>query len=142
MDALSNWYVRARAFLKGEKDQDKWDAYNTLYEVLVALAKLLAPFTPFFAEMMYQNLVGSAAGTNRDQGIEGSRDQEACAAKSSSDSSRLGVPNPLSVHLCDYPTADPALIDEKLATEMDLVRVVRWARRGRGGQGAPAAGVG
>jgi len=134
VDALSNWYVRRSRprFWKGEKDQDKWDAYNTLYEILVALAKLLAPFTPFFAEMMYQNLVGCAAGTNRDQGIEGSRDQDARAAKSSPDSSRPGAPNPLSVHLCDYPTADPALIDEKLATEMDLVRdIVSLGRAAR-----------
>ena len=67
--------------------------------MLVTLSKLIAPFTPFFAETMYQNLRG-IKGT-RDRGIE---------------------EKPLSVHLCDYPLADEALIDEQLATEMELVR--------------------
>jgi isoleucyl-tRNA synthetase len=105
VDALSNWYVRRsrERFWKGQKDQDKWDAYHTLYEVLTALARMLAPFTPFLAETMYQNLVrpghtmqGSAAGED----------------------------SPLSVHLCDYPQPDETLIDEKLAREMDLVRQI------------------
>ena len=70
VDALSNWYVRRsrERFWRGEKDQDKWDAYNTLYEVLVSLSKLIAPFTPFFAETMYQNLT-------RSQGHEVTRSQ-------------------------------------------------------------------
>jgi len=105
VDALSNWYVRRSRdrFWAGEKNADKWDAYNTLYEVLVALSKLIAPFTPFFAETMYQNLC-------RGQGAEGPRGQE--------------NGGPLSVHLCDYPACDEALIDETLAREMDLVRQV------------------
>ncbi|MEW6198177.1 MAG: class I tRNA ligase family protein [Planctomycetota bacterium] len=96
-------------------DQDKWDAYNTLYEVLLTLSKLIAPFTPFFAETMYQNLVGS-----REQGT---RNTETGLA----DAVPLPVPGspfPCSVHLCDYPVADEALIDERLAAEMDLVREV------------------
>jgi len=62
LDDLTNWYVRRsrRRFWKSEHDTDKNTAYATLYHVLVKLAKLLAPFTPFVTEMMYQNLVRSA----------------------------------------------------------------------------------
>ncbi|UCG10550.1 MAG: isoleucine--tRNA ligase, partial [Dehalococcoidia bacterium] len=58
---LSNWYVRRsrRRFWKSENDADKFSAYTTLYQCLVTLSKLLAPFTPFLAEALYQNLVGS-----------------------------------------------------------------------------------
>ena len=61
VDDLSNWYVRRsrRRFWKSESDADKLAAYHTLYEALVTLAKLLAPFTPFVAEEIYQNLVRS-----------------------------------------------------------------------------------
>ncbi len=59
MDELSNWYVRRsrRRFWKGEDDRDKKAAHSTLYECLVTVAKLTAPFTPFVAESLYQNLV-------------------------------------------------------------------------------------
>jgi isoleucyl-tRNA synthetase len=61
VDALSNWYVRLsrRLFWKGTKidDADKLSAYETLYRCLVSLTKLTAPFTPYAAEAMYQNLV-------------------------------------------------------------------------------------
>ncbi len=59
VDELSNWYVRRsrRRFWKSEADSDKIAAYLTLNECLVTLAKLLAPFTPFLAEELYQNLV-------------------------------------------------------------------------------------
>ncbi len=127
VDALSNWYVRRSRDrfwrpLEGSvgvppasdtgykpvpQDQDKWDAYNTLHEVLMTLSKLIAPFTPFFAETMYQNLV-------RGQGVEGARGQ------GEGEDSLC----PISVHLCDYPESDEALIDETLAREMDLVRQV------------------
>jgi len=131
VDALSNWYVRRSRdrFWRGEKDQDKWDAYNTLYEVLLTLSKLLAPFTPFFAETMYQNLTGQ-----RDQGIKGSRDQGEGARGGGSglDPSIPQSHDPLSVHLCDYPVADETLIDEALAQEMDLVRdIVSLGRAAR-----------
>src|SRR4029079_14792565 len=58
-EALSNWYVRrSRARFWGPgPPEDKRDAYATLYETLVTLTHLIAPFTPFFAEEMYQNLV-------------------------------------------------------------------------------------
>jgi len=94
VEDLSNWYVRRsrRRFWKSEEDEDKAAAYSTLYECLTTLAKLLAPFMPFIAEEMYQNLVRSVDGKA-----------------------------PESVHLCDYPQANEALIDEKLVEDTRLV---------------------
>jgi isoleucyl-tRNA synthetase len=114
VDALSNWYVRRsrERFWRplqqdARADQDKWDAYNTLYEVLVTLSRLIAPFTPFFAEVLHQNLCREPA-------------------------EKRGLDVPVSVHLCDYPVAEEALIDEKLATEMELVRdIVSLGRAAR-----------
>jgi len=93
VDDLSRWYVRRsrRRFWKSEDDADKLSAYQTLYTCLVTLAKLLAPFIPFTAEAMYQNLV---------------RSWDAKA--------------PESVHLCDWPQADPSRIDEGLMADMRL----------------------
>jgi len=93
VDDVSNWYVRRsrRRFWKSEEDTDKVAAYLTLYEVLVTLSKLLAPFTPFLAEVLYQNLV---------------REVNPAA--------------PESVHLTDYPVSDRALVDEKLMAETRL----------------------
>lgn len=143
VDALSNWYVRRsreRFWRATERrsdeatndstvwsasDQDKWDAYNTLHECLLTLSKLIAPFTPFFAETMYQNLAGTQA--LRHSGTK--------AADSEGTPLSPSVPlslRPLSVHLCDYPQADESLIDESLAQEMDLVRdVVSLGRAAR-----------
>ena len=58
VDELSNWFVRRsrRRFWKGEDDRDKKAAHSTLYECLVTVTKLTAPFTPFVAESLYQNL--------------------------------------------------------------------------------------
>ncbi|RMG68798.1 MAG: isoleucine--tRNA ligase [Calditrichaeota bacterium] len=58
LDDVSNWYVRRnrRRFWKSENSRDKLAAYQTLYEVLLTLSKLTAPFTPFVAEVLYQNL--------------------------------------------------------------------------------------
>ncbi|MET0011604.1 MULTISPECIES: isoleucine--tRNA ligase [Dehalococcoides] len=94
---LSNWYVRRsrRRFWKSENDADKLSAYQALYTCLVTLSRLLAPFTPFVAEELYQNLVLSA------------------------DPSALE-----SVHLADFPVADTALIDEQLDNEIRLVMKV------------------
>ncbi|MBP7747731.1 MAG: isoleucine--tRNA ligase [Phycisphaerae bacterium] len=105
VDGLSNWYVRRsrERFWRGQKDQDKWDAYHTLYGVLWTLSQLIAPFTPFFAETMYQNLINQSHAATEPRSGEG---------------------QPISVHLCDYPTADETLIDEGLAQEMDLVRQI------------------
>ncbi len=82
---LSNWYVRRsrRRFWKSQNDDDKLSAYNTLYHTLVTLSKLLAPFAPFVAEEMYQNLVCTA-------------DKDAAE----------------SVHLAAFPMADMDTIDK------------------------------
>ncbi len=94
VDNLSNWYVRRsrRRFWKSEEDADKVAAYLTLYECLATLSKLLAPFLPFLAEEMYQNLVR-----------------------------RVDTTAPESVHLADYPQANRALVDEKLMEDTRLV---------------------
>ncbi len=57
-EELSNWYVRLsrRRFWKGEYEQDKKSAYQTLYECLETLSKLIAPISPFFADWLFQNL--------------------------------------------------------------------------------------
>jgi isoleucyl-tRNA synthetase len=105
IENLSNWYVRRsrRRFWKSEEDTDKVAAYLTLYECLVTTVTLLAPFTPFLSEALYQNLVRSV-------------NQNA----------------PESVHLTDWPKANTALIDERLARETRLVmRVVNLGRAAR-----------
>ncbi|MCL6501795.1 MAG: isoleucine--tRNA ligase [Pirellulales bacterium] len=96
VDALSNWYVRRSRdrFWSGEQSADKIDAYWTLYECLLTTCKLAAPFVPFLSESLWQNL--AVAGT-------AGRTVE-------------------SIHLCDYPEADPAAIDEVLSQQMQLVR--------------------
>ncbi len=105
VDELSRWYVRRsrRRFWKGEADEDKNAGYSTLYTCLTTLAKLLAPFIPFTAEEMYQNLV------------------------------RNVDPHALeSVHHNDWPVADKALIDEELMANMDLaIRVSSLGRSAR-----------
>ena len=97
IDDMSNWFVRRsrRRFWKSEDDQDKLEAYSTLYYVLIYLAKILAPFTPFLAEELYQKMTGA------------------------------GVVNseiPESVHLLDWPEAD--LIDEAVLTQMAKTREI------------------
>jgi len=97
IDDMSNWFVRRsrRRFWKSEDDQDKLEAYSTLYYVLIYLAKILAPFTPFLAEELYQKMTGA------------------------------GVVNseiPESVHLLDWPEA--GVIDEAVLTQMTKTREV------------------
>ena len=94
VDALSNWYVRRsrQRFWKGEFDADKSDAYATLYECLVSVAKLSAAFTPFMAEEIYQNIVRGAGVAGRE-----------------------------SVHLCDLPVS-LGRVDQSLSEEMAAVR--------------------
>jgi isoleucyl-tRNA synthetase len=91
---LSTWYVRRsrRRFWKSESDADKRSAYQTLYQVLVSLTQLLAPFMPFVSETMYQNL---AAGKNGQ--LE-------------------------SVHLSDWPVAAADWRDDELRQQMSVVR--------------------
>ena len=94
VDRLSNWYIRRsrERFWGSEENDDKKAAYKTLYEVLVSLSKLIAPFVPFLAEEIYQNLVRSL-------------DENA----------------PESVHFCSFPVADESMIDSKLNEGMDKV---------------------
>ena len=93
-DELSNWYVRRcrERYWGSEMTQDKISAYMTLYTVLCTLAKLSAPFTPFMAEAIYQNLV---RGLNKNE--------------------------PESVHLCAFPVSDRAYIDKALEENMEMV---------------------
>jgi len=105
VDDLSNWYVRRsrRRFWKSGADADKLAAYHTLYTCLVTVSKLMAPFTPFVSEELYQGLVRAV-------------DKE----------------TPESVHLAEWPEADPALVDEQLMTETRLaMRVVSLGRAAR-----------
>ncbi|MCE9554184.1 MAG: isoleucine--tRNA ligase, partial [Planctomycetes bacterium] len=98
VDALSNWYVRRsrdRFWSEDKQDRDKLDAYWTLYECLLETSKLIAPFVPFLAETMWQNLAGVFGGRA-----------------------------PQSVHLCNYPVADQAAIDQLLSERMQLVREI------------------
>ena len=103
VDRLSNWYVRRsrRRFWKSENDEDKISAYAALHACLTALCKLLAPFTPFLAEEMYQNLVRSV-------------DQAA----------------PESVHLAPFPQPDHALVDQDLVAATNLAMRLSSMGRG------------
>lgn len=96
IDDLTNWYIRrsrARFWARGLGD-DKRAAYATLYETLVTFSKVLAPMMPFMAESVYQRLV-------KEPGVTGARD---------------------SVHLCDYPVEDKALIHRDIEAAMAAVR--------------------
>ena len=105
VDDLSNWYVRrcrARFWAKG-MEQDKINAYMTLYECLVTIAKASAPLIPFMAEEIYLNIVRS-----------------------------VDKDSPESVHLCDYPSCDESMIDLALEEEMGLLlKVVTTGRAAR-----------
>ena len=94
VDEMSNWYVRRsreRFWAKG-MEQDKINAYMTLYTALVTICKAAAPMIPFMTEEIYQNLVRSV-------------DQDA----------------PESIHLCDFPAVEEAFIDRKLEESMEEV---------------------
>ncbi len=105
VEELSNWYIRRnrRRFWKPESDSDKAAAYETLFQCLVTLSGLLAPFVPFLAESMYQNLVRSV----------------------SPDSAA-------SVHLNDFPETSRKDVDAQLSRDMETVLdVVRLGRAAR-----------
>ena len=93
-DELSNWYVRRcrERFWGSGMEQDKINAYMTLYTTLVTLAKVTAPFVPFMTEKIYQNLVRNFDKTA-----------------------------PESIHLCDFPVADESMIDARLEVNMEKV---------------------
>lgn len=105
VDEMSNWYVRRsreRFWAKG-MEQDKINAYMTLYTALVTICKCAAPMIPFMTEEIYRNLVCSV-------------DKEA----------------PESIHLCDFPTADERMIDQKLEESMEeVLKIVVMGRAAR-----------
>ena len=93
-DHLSNWYVRLnrKRFWGKEMDQDKLSAYQTLYTCLVTVAKLMAPFSPFYADRLYIDLTSATGMAEAD-----------------------------SVHLTRFPVADESLIDTELEARMGKV---------------------
>ena len=104
VDDLSNWYVRrSRRRFYNCNTVDSESAFLTLYEVLVGIAKLTAPFTPFIAEDIYRNLVCKIDPKAKE-----------------------------SVHLCDYPEGKADLINEELERKMDFImNVVQLGRAAR-----------
>ena len=102
VDDMSNWYVRRsreRFWAKG-MEQDKINAYMTLYTALVTVAKAAAPMIPFMTEDIYQNLVRS-----------------------------IDANAPESIHLCDYPKVNEAWIDKDLEANMEeLLEIVVLGR--------------
>ena len=105
VDEMSNWYVRRsreRFWAKG-MEQDKINAYMTLYTALVTICKCAAPMIPFMTEEIYLNLVKSI-------------DKDA----------------PESIHLCDFPAADETMIDAKLEADMEeVLKIVVMGRAAR-----------
>ena len=109
IDQLSNWYVRRnrRRFWKSTDPEDKHKAYLTLYECLKAAHELMAPFVPFLAEHVYQNLVKS-----------------------------IDADAPDSVHMVAWPEAEPAWRNDELLHDIGVVqKVVGLARAARGQSG-------
>ena len=96
VDQLSNWYVRLarKRFWRGDMQADKQAAYETLYECLATLTQLMASFAPFYADWMYKNLHEAS-----ENGKE-------------------------SIHLTDWISANPALINPDLETSMELAQTI------------------
>lgn len=96
VDHLSNWYVRLarKRFWRGDMNADKQAAYETLYECLEMLSRLMAPVAPFYADWLYQNLTDS-------------QDK-----------------SPLSVHLTDWPNAEETLFNQQLENSMQLAQEI------------------
>lgn len=95
IDDLSNWYVRLnrKRFWRGEYNEDKRSAYQTLYTCLLNIAKLSSPIAPFYMDKLYQDL-------NAVTGLEKAE----------------------SIHLTDFPTSNSSIIDEELEDKMDLAQ--------------------
>ena len=105
VDELSNWYIRRNRerFWASGMEQDKINAYSTLYTVLIEFSKLIAPYVPFISEEIYTNLVLSV---NKDE--------------------------VKSVHLCSYPRCDEKKINNKLEEEMEMaIKLVELGRSAR-----------
>ena len=97
LEDLSRWYVqlvRERTWVEAE-DPDKLAAYRVLYDVLSTTSRLMAPFTPYVAERIYQNLVRNSEPDS-----------------------------PASVNMCDWPTVNESLLDERLNRDMDIARKI------------------
>lgn len=94
---MSNWYVRLnrKRFWGKEMDSDKLSAYQTLYTCLETIAKLLAPFSPFYSDQLFKDLEDA---TGRDKAE--------------------------SVHLTDFPVADESLIDKDLEARMEMAQKI------------------
>lgn len=98
IEELTNWYIRLNRarFWGSEINADKIAAFSALYDTLLELSAVMAPFTPFLADYLYQQLA-SFGGQQ---------------------------PSPVSVHLCDYPEPDPALVDPELEAAVDLMQQI------------------
>ena len=107
VDGMSNWYVRRcrERYWRQEIDEDKINAYMTLYTALVTVAKAAAPMIPFMAEDIYQNIVRS-----------------------------VDASAPESIHLCSFPEVNEAYIDSELERSMDeVLNIVGLGRAARNG---------
>ena len=95
-DMLSNWYLRLnrKRFWGKEMSKDKLSAYQTLHTCLIAVAKLIAPFTPFYADQLWKDLGGEE------------------------------IDNTCSVHLTSYPKADASLVDKNLEQRMEMAQKI------------------
>lgn len=96
-DYLSNWYVRLcrRRFWKGDYNEDKISAYQTLYTCLVTIAKLMCPIAPFYSDSLFRDLNGVSK-----------------------------IEKAASVHLTDFPVADDSFIDSKLEERMEMAQTI------------------
>ena len=97
LDDLSNWYIRRnrRRFWKSENDSDKYIAYQTLYDVILDLIKVLSPVLPFVTERMYLNITSADKNENKD-----------------------------SIHLSDFPKCDNGKINHELIEKVDSLKKV------------------
>ena len=98
IEDLTNWYIRLNRsrFWASDVDADKIAAFSTLYEALIELSKIMAPFAPFLSEHLYRSLFALGGGKAQ----------------------------PTSVHLCDYPIADPSKADSELEGSVRLMQQV------------------
>ena len=98
IEDLTNWYIRLNRsrFWASDVDADKIAAFSTLYEALIELSKIMAPFAPFLSEHLYRSLFALGGGKAQ----------------------------PISVHLCDYPIADSSKANSDLEGSVTLMQQV------------------